>query len=66
MRKLLIDKEEMIKYLFNDMVNEALIDPEYIGNATKRSETTPSKHNLPVLDVKLEETESIYQDTTDI
>ena len=56
----------MIKYLFNDMVNEALIDPEYIGNATKRRETTPSKINLPFLDVKLEETESIYQDTTDI
>ena len=48
------------------MVNEAFIDPEYDGNATKRSETTPSKHKLPVLDVKLEETESIYQDTTDI
>ena len=66
MRKLLIDKEEMVKYLFNDMVNEALIDPEKDGYDTVRSETTPQKHNLPVLDVKFEETEDAYIDTTDI
>ena len=66
MRKLLIDKEEMVKYLFNDMVNEALIDPEKDGYDTVRSETTPPKHNLPVLDVKFEEIEDAYIDTTDI